>query len=472
MKPQAHLPASAALALLAALLVAASAVCHAAPPNFLLLFLDNVGYGDLGCYGNREVKTPNIDRLAREGVRCADFYIGSPSCSPSRGAILTGRHPERNGLNYQLSAQENMGGEGLPTSEKLIPQYLKPLGYATGAFGKWNIGFGADYRPTDRGFDEFLGHMSGNIHYYKHLYHGRNDLRRGTEPVDLRGKYSTDLFADAAIDFIRRNAAKPWFVYLPFNAVHFIGQQNVEPGESLDWQVPAKYLALYGCPPDERDQKQRFRAVLTALDDAIGRVLNAVDDLKLRERTVILCISDNGAFMLPGRGLEVQTNAPLREGGVTACEGGIRVPAIVRWPGRLKPGTVCREMLSSLDVLPLLVSAAGGALPADRIFDGRDPVKALAGEGPSPHEALHWVWNQGRNQQWKAIREGNWKLVRRSDSEPWELYDLAADPGEKENLAAKRPAEHARLETAFLKWTRDVKHDASKPVRAAPAKRQ
>lgn len=450
------------LALFAATLPAAERT--AAKPNILLLFLDNVGYGDLGCYGNGEVKTPNIDRLASEGVRCTSFYIGSPSCSPSRGAILTGRHPERNGLNYQLSAQENMGGEGLPLTEKLIPQFLKPLGYATGAFGKWNIGFGPGYRPTERGFDEFLGHMSGNIHYFKHLYHGQNDMRRGIEPINLQGKYSTDLFADAAIDFIQRHKEQPWFTYVPFNAAHFIGAQNVEAGESLEWQVPEKYLALYGCAPDERDQKKRFRAVLTALDHAIGRILRAVDELALRERTIVLCISDNGAFMLEGRGLEVQTNAPLRDGGITAYEGGIRVPAIVRWPGRLKPGTVCGEMLSSLDVLPLAVSAAGGVLPADRVFDGRDPIPTLAGEAPSPHDALYWVWKQGRKELWRAVRVGAGKLVRRSDSHPWELYDMAHDLGETRDLAAEDLQRVGEMSARFGRWLDSVKAD---PTRSA-----
>lgn len=442
------------------LAVSAALVQAAERPNILLIFLDNVGYGDLGCYGNREVKTPHMDRLAAEGVRCTEFYIGSPSCSPSRGAILTGRHPVRNGLNYQLSSDEGGGREGLPRSEKILPQYLKPLGYTCGAFGKWNIGFSPGLRPTERGFDEFLGHKSGNIHYFKHLYHGQNDLRRGTEPVDLRGQYSTDLFADAAMDFMQRHHAKPWFVYLPFNAVHYVGAHNCEPGEKVEWQVPAKYLALYGCPPDEAGQRKRFRAVLTALDDAIGRVLAKLDELRLRERTIVWCISDNGAFMLKDRGLEVQSNQPLRDGGVTTYEGGVRVPAIVRWPGRFKAGSVCREMLSSLDVLPMAVAAAGGALPADRALDGRDPTATLAGESPSPHKALHWVWDQGRKQQWRAMREGRLKIVRRADNEPWQLYDVRADPGETRDLAAEQPGTVARLNGTFQQWLLSVKRDA------------
>lgn len=439
-------------------------------PNILLILLDNVGYGDLGCYGNATVKTPNIDRLAAEGVRCTDFYIGSPSCSPSRGALLTGRHPERNGLNYQLSPKENIEGVGLPLTEKILPQWLQPLGYATAAFGKWNIGFGRGARPTERGFDEFLGHASGNIHYFEHGYHGQNDLRRGTEPVDLRGQYATDLFADAAIDFIRRRRDQPWFVYLPFNAVHFIAAHNVGAGEKVEWQVPVKYLEQYGYPADEPDEKKRFRAVLTALDAAVGRVLAALDDLSLRERTLVICLSDNGAFMLPGRGQEVQSNAPLRDGGVTTYEGGIRVPACSRWPGRIQPGTTCQEMLSSLDLLPLIVAAAGGQLPADRTFDGHDPIKTLAGEAPSPHTALYWVWNQGRTENWHSMREGPYKIVRRSEMDSWELYDLRQDIGETRDLAGQMPERVQSLAGRFERWHRSVRNDATRgtSTRAKP----
>jgi arylsulfatase A-like enzyme len=340
----------------------------------------------------------------------------------------------------------------LPRKEKIIPQYLAQLGYVSGAFGKWNIGFAQGSRPTDRGFDEFLGHMSGNIHYYKHLYHGANDMRRNTELVDLRGQYSTDLFADAAIDFMRRHKNRPQFVYLAFNAVHFISSNNLEPGEKAQWQVPDKYLAQFGSQLDEPNQEKRFLAVLAALDDAIGRVLASLDEFGLRENTLVVLISDNGAFMLPGRGREVQSNGSLREGGVTTYEGGVRVPAIIRWPGRIQPGRVCREMVSSLDLLPLALAATGAELPQAPLLDGRDPTKTLAGEAPSPHEALYWVWNQGRRQQWRALRQDRYKLVRSADSEPWELYDLASDVGEQENLAHELPELVKELAAKFAKW--------------------
>ncbi len=435
-------------------------------PNLLLMYVDNVGYGDLGCYGNKVVKTPRIDQLAREGARCTDFYVVTTSCTTSRGAILTGRHPLRNGLTHQLASTENWTGIGLPHRERIIPQYLKDAGYATACFGKWNIGFAPGSRPTERGFDEFLGFRSGNIGYYAHLYNGEYDLFRGTERHKIKG-YSTDIFADAANDFIRRHAGRPWFVYLPFNAAHFNNAGNVPPGEKPIWQVPAKYLERYGWSADEPDEKRRYRAVLTALDDAIGRVLDQLDTLKLRERTVVMLVSDNGAFMLPGRGLEVASNAPLRDGGTTCYEGGVRIPAIFRWPGKVQPGTTSREMLSHLDVLPLCLAVAGAAPVQGRVLDGRNPLPALMGTAKSPHSRLPFAYGPG-----SGLREDSLKLVRPAAESPWELYDLATDLGETKNLAAARPADVARLAAAYQAWLVDVKRDASEPARRPVQKKK
>ena len=436
-------------------------------PNLLLLYVDNVGYGDLGCYGNTEVRTPRIDQLAREGARCTDFYVVTTSCTPSRGAILTGRHPLRNGLVHQLVSTENWTGIGLPQRERIIPQYLQGAGYATACFGKWNIGFAPGSRPTERGFDEFLGFRSGIISYYEHLYNGEYDLFRETARHKIEG-YSTDIFADAAIDFMRRHASRPWFVYLPFNAAHFVSSGNMPPGVKPHWQVPASHLERYGWPANEPDEKRRYRAVLTALDDAIGRVLDQVDELKLRERTLVMLISDNGAFMLPGRGLEVASNAPLRDGGTTCYEGGVRVPAIFRWPGQIKPGTEMREMLSQLDVLPLCLAVSGAAPLPGRVLDGRNPLPTLTGAARSPHTRLAFAYDKDT-----ALREGSLKIVRTSAQSPWELYDLSTDVAEKNDLAISRSADVARLEAAFQTWIADVKHDASPPApRPARAKKK
>jgi arylsulfatase A len=449
------------------LLPLAVAAGESPQPNLLLLYVDNVGYGDLGCYGNAAVRTPRIDRLAREGARCTDFYVVTTSCTPSRGAVLTGRYPRRNGLEHQLSGSaENWHGIGLPHRERILPQYLRDAGYATGCFGKWNIGFAPGSRPTERGFDEFLGFRSGNIGYYEHLYAGEYDMFFGTEPHRVEG-YATDIFADAAIDFIGRHRERPWFVYLPFNAAHFVSAQNVPQGVKPIWPVPAKYLAQYGWPADEPDEKRRYLAVLTALDDAIGRVLDRLDTLRLRERTLVIFISDNGAFMLPQRGLEVASNAPLRSGGTTCYEGGTRVPAIFRWPGRIPAGTVARAMLSHLDVLPLALAVSGAKPLPGRVLDGANPLPALATDAPSPHRELAFAYARGT-----ALRQADLKIVRHDAKKPWELYDLAVDPGETRDLAGARPADVTRLAAAYEAWAADVRRDASPPAPRPPAKRR
>ena len=455
-----------ALRRLLALLALAVPAAAAPPVNLLLVFMDNVGYGDLGCYGHPQVRTPHLDRLAREGARCTQFYVVTSSCTPSRGALLTGRHPGRNGLPHQLAGTENWHGIGLPHRERILPQLLRPAGYATGCFGKWNLGFAPGSRPTERGFDEFLGFRAGNIGYYDHLYNHERDTFRGTDPVVLEG-YSTDLFADAAIDFIRRHADRPWFAYVAFNAAHFNTAQNVAPGRAPTWEVPAEHLAAYGWPADEPDPRRRYLAVLTALDAALGRMLGALDALGLRERTLVAVLSDNGAFMLPGRGLEVASNAPLRSGGTTCYEGGIRVPALFRLPGRIPAGTTVTAMLSQLDLVPLALGLAGLTPPADRVLDGRDPLPALAGRAPSPHARLGFAY-AGTT----ALREGSFKVVRPAPTAPWELYDVESDVAESRNLAGERPADVARLTAAHAAWVADLARDASPRAAWTPPSRK
>jgi arylsulfatase A len=423
-------------------------------PNILLVTVDNLGFGDVGCYGNREILTPNIDALARDGVRCTAFYTASPTCTVSRATLLTGRYPQRIKLNHQLPGIAGNYGIGLRHSERLIPEYLRAAGYTSGAFGKWNIGFAPGSRPTERGFDEFIGNASGNIDYYTYSYQGKHDLHRGTAEYRT-DKYATDLYADATIDFIRRHASAPFFAYLPFNAPHFPSAGNVPKGEPLVWQAPAEAFRLYGLAPDEPDPKKRYHAVVSAMDAALGRVLRTLDEAGLRERTLVIFYSDNGAFMLPGRGLEVASNAPFRGGGVTLWEGGLRVPAVFRWPGQLPSGAVCSEPVISTDILPMLLQAAGLPLPGDRMLDGIDPTATLAGRTRSPHELLFWEFTQARKTM-SAVRDRQYKLIRQDRVAAFELYDLISDPAETRNLAAAKPAIVRSLEQAFVRWLEAV----------------
>ncbi|MFH1269255.1 MAG: sulfatase-like hydrolase/transferase [Planctomycetota bacterium] len=426
---------------------------QAAPrTNVVLMTADNLGFHDTGCYGNREIRTPNIDRLAGQGVRCTSFYSASPTCTVSRASLLTGRYPQRHGLMHQLrtsadlSLDENLG-VGLRHSEVLLPELLKPRGYATACFGKWNIGFAPGSRPTERGFDEFFGHASGNMDYYTHVYKGRNDLYRGTEPANVDG-YSTDLFAEAACDFLRRKAKEPFFLYLPFNAVHYPNPANKKPGEPCVWQAPDESFAKYGYSPDTLDVRERYQATVTALDAGIGRVLSQIDALGLTEKTLVIFFSDNGAFAAQ---MNCASNEPYRTETAMIYEGSIRVCCLVRWPGQITPGTVCDETLVSLDLFPMILKAANAPAPGDLTLDGRDPTAALAGRAASPHQSLFWQYNRN-----SAVRRGRHKVVKPRTGKSWEFYDLADDPGETKNLAQENPELAAELEREFEQWAMAV----------------
>ncbi len=435
-------------------------------PNIVLMYVDNLGYGDLGCYGHPEVKTPRIDQLAAEGVRCTDFYVVTATCTVSRGALLTGRHPLRNGLVRQLATVENWDGIGLPHREKIMPQYLQEAGYSTACFGKWNIGFAPGSRPTERGFDEFLGCRSGNIHYYEHTYHGDYDMFKGTERHHVEG-YSGDIFADATCDYIQRQskAGKPFFAYVPFNAPHYVSSINMKAGEKPEWQAPPEAFARYGWTADDPVEQHRYLAVITALDDEVGRILDAIDASGQRDNTIVMFISDMGPILRPTHGLGVASAGIYRAGAPDLYEGGIRVPAIFRWPAKFKAASTCPVMLSHLDLLPWMLDVAGLPQPPDRVLDGRNCQQALTGEAPSPHKRL--FFHLGST---SAMREGNMKIIRTKPTNPWQLYDLAADPGEKTDLAEAREADVKRLDATFQQWQNDVQQDASTPAVYKPVK--
>ena len=441
---------------LAACVAAFAQEAETTPDNVVLIYIDNVGWGDLACYGNPVNRTPNIDRLASQGVRLTDFYIPSSSCSPSRGALLTGRYPDRNGLTHQLSAQENWTGIGLPHEETLLPEYLKRHGYATGIFGKWNIGFAEGSRPTDRGFDEYIGCISGNCDYYTYSYNGRHDMYAGTEPVEMQG-YTTDIFADRACDFIRRNATRPFFAYVPFNAAHYPNPKNKAPGQPFLWQAPAEFFRLYGYDPAATVTEQGYRAVVSAMDAGIGRILDEIDNQGLRNSTLVILASDNGAWVGGRRpALEVASNAPFRDGRTSLYEGGVRTPAVIRWPGRLPEGSVVREPIVNMDLFVLAMRAAGARLPDDRVIDGLDPTATLRDGLPSPHRNIYF-----RYRDLGAMRQGRWKIVRPDPDEPLELYDLEQDFAETIDLAAKHPDVARDLWREFEEWLEEVRADRS-----------
>lgn len=427
-------------------------VAEADSPNILVITYDNVGYGDLQLYRPEStIRTPNLDRFAAQGARLTQFYTASPTCTVSRACLLTGRIPQQHGLLNQLPGIEGNYGVGLDQSEILIPEMLKRTSpaYATGCFGKWNIGFAEGSRPTERGFDEFLGHASGNIDYYHHRYGGKRDLFKGTEQIIRDGEYASDLFADAAIDFIQRRSAadEPWFCYLPFNAPHFPGKKNKLPGQPTEWQAPDSSFEALGMSPGEPDPKKRFDAVMWALDQAFGRVIKSLDEAGVAEETFVFFMSDNGAFDLNREGLDVNSNEPLRSGGITCWDGGLRVPAITRWPGVIEAGSVIDEPLWSPDVLVTCAELAEIRALPERDLAGQSMLPVLTGGAKSPHESFYFEF---RNHA--ALRKGDWKIVREKPGNPWQLFNLEIDPGESTDLAAEKSGKVDELQSEFDRW--------------------
>lgn len=398
----------------------------ASRPNLLILYADDLGYGELGCYGSKEVPTPNIDSIAAHGIRFTQGYVSAPLCSPSRAGLMTGRCGTRFGHENNTMGEDR----GLPLSEVTLADRLKALGYATGIVGKWHLGKEPAYLPTRRGFEDYYGVLGNPGSYFRPR--GFIDARVSPDPQPVRGEgfYTTDAFATRAAEWIEEHRERPWFLYLPFNAVH------------TPHEAPERYLRRFERIGDPR--RRAFAALLSALDDAVGKVLEKIRALDLERNTLVFFISDNGAP--PHR---EGANGPLRGGKHTTWEGGIRVPFLVQWRGRLPEGRTEDRPVSQIDVLPTFVAAAGGAVDPAWNLDGANLLPFLTGENPGrPHETLCWRIDGA----W-AVRHGDFKLVmgRGGEGEP-ELFDLAKDPGEARDLAAVQPERVKELKSLWEAW--------------------
>ncbi len=425
------------------------------PPNLLLIVSDDQGYRDLGSAGSPDLKTPALDRLAREGVRLTSFYVTWPACTPSRGSLFTGRYPQRNGT-YDMYRNEapDYGHRytpdeyrvtferiaGMDEREVLLPRALKAAGYVSGLFGKWDLGAQRRFLPLQRGFDDFYGFVNSGIDYFTHERYGVPSMARGNELTEAdRGTYATFLFEREAARFIRAHRGRPWFCALPYNAPH--GASNLDKTDPAI-QAPPEHLARFPEPDPKNNRavrRREFLAAMACMDDSIGRILALLDELGETERTVVVFLSDNGG----GGGSD---NAPLRGGKGHMTEGGIRVPCLVRWPGRLPAGRVSHDFLTALEVFPTLLAAAGARPPEGVVLDGFDMAPVLAGERPSPRGEMFWQRRGDR-----AARVGNWKWIGTLKGES--LFDLEADVGESRDLSAERPGELARLRARFAAWT-------------------
>jgi N-acetylgalactosamine-6-sulfatase len=457
-KPIRFLVTRAPILLLLCGLQLALAAEPATKPDILLIMADNLGHGDLSCYGCPDIQTPNIDRLAAQGVRFTNFYSNGPECSPTRTALLTGRYQQRvPGLECALGTG-NVGRYddaialaekhelGLPPKESVLGPLLKQAGYHTVALGKWHLGYEKHLLPPHHGFDYFLASLGGTIDYFYHneptgepvLY---ENLTRVT-----RDGYFTDLITDGAVDFLRKQpAGQPIFLYLPYTAPSAPFQHpDRKPDQpkvshawdSTDWQ---------------KGDRDTLRAIIERLDQGVGKVLKTVEETGRADTALVIFCSDNGAYPIAA------SNAPFRGHASELFEGGIHVACMARWPGCLPVGVVDDRPTMTFDLTASILAAAGCTPPADRPLDGVDILGQIAAGQPSEPRPLFWRARRA-DRTWRAVRDGNLKYLSRQDGTELEEYvfDLAKDPGESNNLIQTLPDAATRLKRQMAAWERNV----------------
>ncbi len=420
-----------------------SAITSARPPNIVVLFADDAGYGDFGFNGSHHFKTPHLDKLAAAGVRMTNFYVTGATCAPSRAGLLTGIYQQRYGYEeinvpgIMSESSKLLGDEmGLPTHLRTMADYLQDLGYYTGVLGKWHQGVADRYHPLKRGFDEFYGFRGGARDFfpYKNPKSTRveNWMERGFGNYREHEGYLTNVLADESCDFIERNQDRPFFLFLSFTAVHTPMQADPRDRDTF---------------PQLAGDRRTAAQMMLSMDRACGQVVAKLDELGLREDTIVVFTNDNGGPMDKNG----SSNYPFSGVKGTQLEGGIRVPGLISWPGKLPAGQDYTMPVSTLDLLPTFVEAGGGDAAAIEGLDGVNLLPHLTGEDATrPHEVLHW-----KMETRAAIRVGDWKLMRFPDR-PAELFDLSVDPTEQHDLADQYPVLVRKLFSQQFTWEQEL----------------
>jgi arylsulfatase A-like enzyme len=426
---------------------------HAGRPSFVVILADDLGYGDLGSYGSEVHHTPHIDRLAAEGLRFTDFHSNGPMCTPTRVALLTGLYPQRFGSRFEgaLSGRSDRD-RGLPLEAVTIAEALKGAGYATGMYGKWHLGYQAPFLPTRQGFDEFRGLLSGDGDHHSHVDRsGNRDWWHG-DAIEMEEGYTADLITRHSSAFIERHRDEPFFLFVSHLAIHFPWQGRDDPPHRAAGRD--YWEDKWGVIPDENDVAPHVKAMVEALDESVGDIVATLRRLDLEQRTLVFFASDNGGYIhYANRFHNISSNGLLRGQKTEVFEGGHRVPAIARWPGRIRPG-VCDQTVLTFDLLPTLLGLAGVEPAGRERLDGVDlSALLLEGRDLSPR-TLFWRIRQDR-----AVRRGRWKLISVDGGAPM-LFNLAADLGEKHDVAGQHPEVMEALQTARSEWEKDVNANA------------
>jgi arylsulfatase A-like enzyme len=402
-------------------------------PDVVLIMLDDLGYGDLGCYGCTDIRTPHIDGLARQGVRLTNFYANGPVCTPTRAALMTGRYQQRVGLEWAISPGQRE--PGLRPEDSVLSRTLKRQGIATALYGKWHLGYRREFGPLAHGFDEFFGLLSADIDHYSHReITGDLDLYEGDQPVERKG-YMTDLITERAVRFLDQHAGEPFFLEVAYNAVHWPFQPPDRPDDVRDAQ------SWYD------GTRREYRRMLERVDAGVGAILDALERRGLTQRTLVILTNDNG-------GEQLSRGAPLRGSKGILLEGGIRVPCVVRWPGRFRAGKVSAVLAMTMDLTATILQAVG-AMPAQQVkLDGIDLAPILAGSKTAPERTLFWRIDHGRTEL--AARKGKWKYIRVDEIEL--LFDLDADIGERRDLSESHPEIVTRIRNEIGRWEVEMSH--------------
>ena len=402
-------------------------------PNIVVIVSDDAGYADFSFQGSRQIATPQLDAIRRGGVLCQSGYVSASVCSPSRAGLLTGRYQQRFGHEFNIPPAYSETN-GLPLSEVLLPAALRDQGYRTIGLGKWHLGYAPKFHPQSRGFDDFFGFLQGARSYFPLPRPTRlNRLLRDRQPVPERFDYLSEELGKQATDYIAAHRERPFFLYLSFNAVHT--PMHATP-ELLD-RVPQQI---------QDPRRRKLVAMTLALDDAIGAVDAALREHHLDKKTLLFFLNDNG-----GARTNASSNRPLRGRKGSPFEGGIRVPFLVRWPDRLPADSTYALPVSALDIFATSLAAAGHQGPRENPLDGVDLIPYLDGtKAGRPHQQLYW--RRGQN---LAIRDGDWKLLHYRGGPP-RLFDLAHDPGEKQELSAQHPQRVAQLSAQLQTWNQTL----------------